>query len=516
VAIIGALLATMFYQVFLLNPAYRGPIWLWTAMLLAEGLTAFHAIGTWWTILAHDDRPEAVEATVWRNRLRAGAEAPSIDVFITAYGEEPEMVRTTLRAARDMELDHRTYVLDDGDNDVLERICADEGVGYLRREGGQHAKAGNVNAALARTDGEFVVIFDADHVPEPTFLLQVLPHFQDQDVAFVQSPQSYVNPVNLVATGAAEAQRIFYELVCPGKNHFNAAFCVGTNVMFRRAALDEIGGIWTGSNSEDIWTSIELHKRGWKSIYVPEVLARGLAPQDVTSYLKQQLRWATGGFEVLLRGKLWKRGNGLTIDQRLQYLFVGTHYLLSLAMITFMLFPPLYLLFTLAPIRADGFTWATHYLPFQAMVLLVTWLQSGGFKPSAIVASIGAAPVHLRALWGALWGRATKWKSTNAGAGARSLWVVMPHLTLLILNLTGIVVGIAAMTDPPPVYLSVGWAALIILILGRMILESVTGSPVAEPPPPSDDDPPAGGEKPTPQPVTVPVSPSTVPEGIPA
>jgi cellulose synthase (UDP-forming) len=91
------------------------------------------------------------------------------------------------------------------------------------------------------------------------------------------------------------------------------------------------------------------------------------------------------------------------------------------------------------------------------------------------------------------------------------------HLTLLILNLTGIVVGIAAMTDPPPVYLSVGWAALIILILGRMILESVTGSPVADPPPPpSDDDPPAGGEKPTPQPVTVPVSPSTVPEGIPA
>src|SRR5205823_2468618 len=153
--------------------------------------------------------------------------------------------------------------------------------------------------------------------------------------------------------------------------------------------------------------------------------------------------------------------------------------------------------------------WATHYLPFQAMVLLVTWLQSGGFKPSAIVASIGAAPVHLRALWGALWGRATKWKATNAGEGARSLWAVMPHLTLLILNLTGIVVGIAAMTDPPPVWLSVGWATLIILILGRMILESVTGSPVAEPPPPSDD-PPAGGQKPSPQPVTVPVSPSTL------
>jgi len=506
VAIIGALLATMFYQLFLLNPAYRGPVWLWLAMLLAEGLTALHAIGTWWTILAHDDRPESVEATVWRNRLRAGAEAPTIDVLITAYGEDPEMVRTTLRAARDMDLPHETYVLDDGDSDVLQRICADEGVNYLRRPGGQHAKAGNVNAALARTHGEYVVILDADHVPAANFLLEVLPHFQDPDVAFVQSPQSYVNPVNLVATGAAEAQRIFYELVCPGKNRFNAAFCVGTNVMFRRAALDEIGGIWTGSNSEDIWTSIELHRRGWKSIYVPQVLARGLAPTDASSYLKQQLRWASGGFEVLLRGKLFKRGTGLTLDQRLQYLFVGTHYLLSVAMLTFMLLPATYLLFALSPIRADAFTWATHYLPFQAMVLLVTWLQSGGFKGSAIVASIGAAPVHVRALWATLWRRPARWNATNAGGSTRSLWVVMPHVALLVLNLTGIVVGLAVMADPPPTWLSVGWATMIILILGRMIAAALAKAPDPEVPA-SIDAPRAPAASPTP---------TALPEGIPA
>jgi cellulose synthase (UDP-forming) len=476
VAIIGALLATLFYQAFLLDPQYRGPIWLWSAMLLAEGLTAIHAIGTWWTILAHDNRDEPVDVTVWRNRLRAGAEVPSIDVLITAYGEAPELVRTTLRAARDMTLPHQTWVLDDGDSDVLQEICAQEGVGYLRRDGGKHAKAGNVNAALARTTGEYVVILDADHVPEPHFLLQVLPHFQDPDVAFVQSPQSYTNQTNLVSTGASEAQRIFYELVCPGKNHFNAAFCVGTNVMFRRAALDEIGGIATGSNSEDIWTSLELHRRGWKSIYVPQVLARGLAPVDVASYLKQQLRWASGGFEVVLRGKLFRRGTGLTIDQRLQYLFVGTHYLLSMAMLTFMLLPALYLLFALSPIRADGVTWATHYLPFQAMVLLVTWLQSGGFKGSAIVASIGAAPVHARALWATLRRKPAKWSATNqVGAGTRSLWAVMPQLALVLLNATGIVVGLIVMADPAPTWLSVAWASMIVLILGRIIVESVIG-----------------------------------------
>lgn len=477
VAIGGALLATVFYQLFLLDPAYRGPVWLWILMLLAEGLTAVHAIGTWWTILAHDDRPEPVDVTVWRNRLRAGAAPPSIDVFITAYGEAPELVLQTMRAARDMELAHRTWVLDDGDSDELERLCAREGVGYFRREDGRHAKAGNVNAALARTSGDFVVIFDADHVPEPTFLLQVLPHFHDEDVAFVQSPQSYTNGGNLVSAGSAEAQRIFYELVCPGKNRFNAAFCVGTNVMFRRAALTEIGGIATGSNSEDIWTSLELHRRGWKSIYVPHVLARGLAPEDVSSYLKQQLRWASGGFEVLLRGRLFRRGNELTIDQRLQYTFVGTHYLLSLAMVTFMFFPATYLLFGLSPIRADGVVWATHYVPFYAMTLLVTWLQSGGFKVSAIVASIGAAPVHLRALWATARNKPAKWRATNqVGSGTRSLWVVMPHVALLILNVTGITVGLIVMADPPPTWLSVSWATMIVLILGRMIVESLVGN----------------------------------------
>jgi cellulose synthase/poly-beta-1,6-N-acetylglucosamine synthase-like glycosyltransferase len=478
VAILGALLATVFYQTFLLKPEYRGPLWLWAAMLLAEGLTALHAIGTWWTILANDERPEPVNATVSRHRLRAGAAPATIDVFVTAYGEPPELVRRTVRAARDMELRHQTWVLDDGDSDELKRICDAEGVGYLRRKDRAQAKAGNVNAALRRTIGEYVAIFDADHVPERNFLIEMLPHFHDPDVAFVQAPQYYVNHVNLVSQGSAEAQRIFYELVCPGKNRFNAAFCVGTNVMFRRSALDGIGGIATGSNSEDIWTSLRLHRGGWKSTYVPQVLARGLAPQDVPSYLKQQLRWASGGFEVLLRGRLFRRGNGLTADQRLQYLFTGTHYLLSVAMIIFMFLPSLYLLFGLSPIRADGWTWAAHYLPFYGMVLLVTWLQSGGFKVSAIVASIGAAPVHLRALWATLRRRPAVWRATNgSGDNTRSLWAVMPHVALLVLNVTAIAVGVAVMADPPPTWLSVGWASMLVLILGRMIVQALAGGP---------------------------------------
>jgi cellulose synthase (UDP-forming) len=158
-------------------------------------------------------------------------------------------------------------------------------------------------------------------------------------------------------------------------------------------------------------------------------------------------------------------------------------------MLTFMLLPALYLLFGLSPINADGVTWAAHYLPFQVMVLLVTWLQSGGFKVSAIVASIGAAPVHLRAFWATLRRKPAKWNATNrAGTGTRSLWVVMPQLALLVLNVTGIVAGLTVMDDPAPTWLSVAWATMIVLILGRMILESIGGGekaateePAAEP-----------------------------------
>ncbi len=467
VAVGVALLASIFYLLFLPNPRYRGD----NIVLLAEGLTVFQALGLWWTILAHDDRPPPPGVYSWRRLLLAGELTPTVDVFITVYGEPLDIVLPTVRAARDMQLGHQTWVLDDGRSDELRAACALEQVGYLRRTGNAHAKAGNVNAALARTSGEFVVIFDADHVPSPDFLVH-----HDSQVAFVQTPQTFPTAKGLVAVGAAEAQRIFYELVCPGKNHFNAVFCVGTNVIFRRAALDEIGGIYTESNSEDIWTSIELHRRGWRSVFVPESLARGLAPDNLLSYFKQQFRWAYGGFEVLLRGRLFRR-SGLTLDQRFQYLLTGTNYLLSLCALTFMFLPSAYLLFGASPIRADTGTWLTHYLPFYALALLVTWLQCGGFKPAAIVTSIGAAPVHFRALVMVLLRRKASWTVTNAHKGGRlpGVELVLPHVAFVLLNLSAIAVGLMVITDLPATMLSIGWASLHSLILGRVIAEAVLG-----------------------------------------
>jgi cellulose synthase (UDP-forming) len=476
-AVSVALVVTIFYMIFLLNPAYRGNTWVWALVLFAEGITVFNALAMWWTVLAYNPQPDAPEVYTWRRRLATGDLKPTIDVFITVYGEPIEIVLQTIRAARDMAVEHKTWVLDDGDSDALRDACVVEGVGYLRREEHSHAKAGNINAAFQRTDGEFFLILDADHVPSPDFLLRALPHMHDPLVAFVQTPQAFPAARGLVAAGSAESQRIFYELVLPGKNYFNAVFCVGTNVIFRRRALAEIGGMYTASNSEDIWTSIELHRRGWRSVFVPETLARGLAPESLLSYFKQQFRWAYGAFEVLLRGGLFRR-KGLTMDQRFQYLLAGVNYLLSVSAVILMCLPAVYLLFGLSPIRSDTATWLIHYVPFYTLLVLVTVLQLGGFKPSAVVTSIGAAPTHVRALVMAALKRKARWTVTNAGpSGLPGVELVLPHVALFLLNVVAIIVGINALrlrgTAVPGVVLSTVWAAIYVVVLGRVIAEAV-------------------------------------------
>jgi cellulose synthase (UDP-forming) len=162
------------------------------------------------------------------------------------------------------------------------------------------------------------------------------------------------------------------------------------------------------------------------------------------------------------------------MDQRLQYLLTGTNYLLSLAAMVFMFVPSAYLLFGLSPVQADTTTWLVHYAPFYALVVLVTWLQCGGFKPAAVITSIGAAPVQARAFVMALLKRKASWTVTNARSGVLpGVELVLPHIGLVLLNAVAIGVGLSAMTDVPATLLSAMWASLHIVILGRVIVEAV-------------------------------------------
>ena len=144
-----------------------------------------------------------------------------------------------------------------------------------------------MNNGLSHGTGDFFAIIDADFIPEKFFITHLLSYMANPEVAFVQSPQSYSNTNNFIAHGTSTAQEIFYNYVQPAKNSSNSAFCVGTNVLFRREAINEIGGMFELDHSEDIWTSLMLHEHGWKSIYTTRVLAVGQAPDTIMAYLKQ-------------------------------------------------------------------------------------------------------------------------------------------------------------------------------------------------------------------------------------
>src|SRR6476659_124153 len=322
VATIGVLL----YTTFLFDFSNRGNWIPYLLVLTAESIIILQALISLWTILSSGHNPRGYRVHNAQTRLYGPqnkniepgtdltqlplylheSQAP-VDVYITTYGEDLDAIRRTVTAAVAMHGKHITYVLDDGKSDDVKALAAELGAEYIRREGNAGAKAGNINNALSVTSGEFFVILDADFVPKPDFLYQTVPFFAESKVAFVQTPQAYGNLNNLISRGAGYMQSVFYRFIQPGKNRFNAAFSVGTNGIYRRAAIEQIGGMYTKSKSEDVWTSLKLHENGWKSVYISTVLAIGDTPETIEAYTKQQLRWATGGFEILFKSNPFSR-----------------------------------------------------------------------------------------------------------------------------------------------------------------------------------------------------------------
>ena len=306
----------------------------------------------------------------------------------------------------------------------------------------------------------------------PEFLHELLPHFADPTVAFVQSPQAYGNLDTLVSRGAAFMQSVFYTLIQPGKNRFNAAFCVGTNVVFRRAAVEQLGGIYEKSKSEDIWTSILLHERGWRSVYTPQVLAIGDTPETVEAYTKQQLRWAQGGFEILLHHNPLSRQRRLSLDQRIQYLGSSAFYLTGVAPALLLLVPPLHIYLNLTPVDLDVpvMTWALYYAGFYVMQVVVALFTMGSFRWEALIMATASFPIYLRALGNALRRRDTTWHVTGrSGQGSSPYAFIVPQLLILLFLALTTLVGVWKVAMTQEVALSLVWNALNTLVLAIFV-----------------------------------------------
>lgn len=244
-----------------------------------------------------------------------------IDVLITTINEPIEMIRRTAAAARDMNIEHETYILDDGNRQEVRELADQLGVRYVARSTNQFAKAGNLNNALAHAHGEFFAIFDCDHVPAPDFLERTLGHMSDNHVAIVQTPQCFYNDDSLSSWTSARRkkrqseQETFYLLMQPTNALRNTAILCGTCALIRRSAIDGVGGFATDTVTEDLQTSIRLQAAGWKIKCLTTPLAFGVAPRTIDAFGRQRQRWATGGLQTLLKEKPFLM-RGLNLKQR--------------------------------------------------------------------------------------------------------------------------------------------------------------------------------------------------------
>ncbi|MEW6469893.1 MAG: cellulose synthase catalytic subunit, partial [Bacteroidota bacterium] len=254
----------------------------------------------------------------------------SVDVLTTACPGEPrEMIIRTLEAMQAIRYPHTSYLCDEGDDPVLKKACEELGVIHVTRKEKKDAKAGNINNALRQATGDICVILDPDHVPLPGFLDRVLPYFEDPDVGYVQCVQAYGNrEESFIARAAAEQSYHFYGPMMMCMNSYGTVQAIGANCTFRRKALDSIGGHAPGL-AEDMHTAMRLQAKGWKPVYIPEILSRGLVPATLSSYYKQQLKWSRGCFELLFRTYPLLFGR-LTWRQRLHHFIMPLYFLFGL------------------------------------------------------------------------------------------------------------------------------------------------------------------------------------------
>lgn len=575
--------------------------------------------------------------TVWRLKRRPEPPEPdpgaTVDVFITTYNEPLDLVMETALAAQRITFPHNTWILDDGARDELRGLAEEHGLGYLTRSADwadrpRHAKAGNLNNALMTTSGEFLLILDADQIPEPEILDRTLGYFRNPKVALVQTPQYFSNVPAEDPLGSQAP--LFYGPIQQGKDGWNAAFFCGSNAILRREALMQLGlagyvrevdrGVrqalagarravrqarrspqasdplvsalldevaeaaeqasrelkdgaslseityrvrrkvdaavqtlvaadfsaleadlaeiaamdlaqgeglevpdeldsavermakrdWsplgalesvqaildavsversdeaqpimplaTISVTEDMATAMRMHGMGWESVYHHEILAYGLAPEDVQTMLTQRLRWAQGTIQVLLReNPLVQRG--LKPGQRLMYFATMWSYLSGFAAVVYIAAPIVYLTLGILPVSSLSFDFFIRFIPFMVVNQLLfavigrgvsTW-RGQQYSLALFPTWIKACTTAARNVWfGRPLGFAVTPKARQSGAPGWSL--IRPQLVAMVLLVVALVAGLgrlaAGMNEPIGTLVNVAWVVFDLVVMSVLI-----------------------------------------------
>jgi len=314
--------------------------------------------------------------------------AHSVDLLIPTYNEPADILDKTIIAALNQDYAHcNVYVLDDGRRDWVQKLCAELGANYLTRSGNEHAKAGNLNAALKHCKGEFVAIMDADFAAATNFITRTLPYFADPQVAIVQTPQVFYNPdliqLNLALnTEWVDDQRFFFSEIMAARARWDAAFSCGSCSITRRSALDKINGIPVESITEDMLTTLRLKRNGYRTVYLNENLSLGLATDAADAYFTQRSRWARGHIQI---SYLWEDYLGNPALSLFQKIIFSPHHWVVMPLVSIMAstIPALYFLFGLSPTTGGSLEDALQYAaPFFAIQQgYMTWIGNRTYVP---------------------------------------------------------------------------------------------------------------------------------------
>ncbi|MGW9331162.1 UDP-forming cellulose synthase catalytic subunit [Bosea sp. NPDC055594] len=333
--------------------------------------------------------------------------APTVDVFVPSYNEDADLLATTLSAALAMDYPAgklQVYLLDDGGTDekcnsdnfaaanaakqrraTLQKLCTGLGVTYLTRERNLSAKAGNLNNGIAHSQGELIVVFDADHAPARSFLTETVGFFaRDPKLFLVQTPHFFINPDPLERNlrtfkEMPSENEMFYGIIQRGLDKWNASFFCGSAAVLSRKALLTTNGFSGRSITEDAETAITLHAAGWNSVYVDKPLIAGLQPATFASFIGQRSRWAQGMMQILLYHRpLLKRG--LSLPQRLCYTSTALFWLFPFARMIFLIAPLFYLFFGLEIFVATGGEFIAYIVGYMVVNLMMQNYLYGRYR----------------------------------------------------------------------------------------------------------------------------------------
>ena len=446
--------------------------------LVAAELYAFTVllIGYFQTIwpLGRKPVPLPADSSTW----------PSVDVFIPTYNEPLDVVKQTVFSA--MSLDWpadrlKVYVLDDGRRSDFRKFCEEVGVGYKIRGNNRHAKAGNINAALASTDGEYVAIFDCDHIPTRSFLQVCMGWFlKDDKMAMLQTPHVFFSPdpfeKNLDTFHRTPNEgELFYGVVQDGNDLWNASFFCGSCAIIKRAPLMEIGDVAIETVTEDAHTALKLHRKGYNTAYLEIPQAAGLATESLSGNIGQRIRWARGMAQIgRIDNPLF--GPGLKFGQRLCYLNALLHFFYGLPRLIFLTAPLAYLLFGAHVFQATALMISAYALPHLAHASITNSRIQGRYRYSfwnEVYESVLAWYIMRPVLMAFINPKLGKFNVTAKGGVIEEAYfdwgIARPYLVLLIANLFGFAIGVWQMVfqDNPEIttlFINMLWTAYNIVL----------------------------------------------------